>query len=120
MSSPVKIGVSKFYREMACYLCGCCWTVDGEHMTQRPSCPECGGCRRQGIHLRDLFFECYNYFPEKAMGPVTGAVVFCSATMCPETSLCTTAARDTFGMAYDEQALQSLNYIPKWHFYQFS
>ena len=99
-------------REMACYLCGCIWWVEGEKMTDRPPCPECGGCRETGKHM----FDC---FPDGWGGhwPRTAAA-FKREEPCPEDSLCTTAAVDTLGHAYNVLALEQSGYIPEWHQYE--
>ncbi|MEK6862080.1 MAG: hypothetical protein AABY07_09020, partial [Nanoarchaeota archaeon] len=58
-------------------------------------------------------FDCY---PEgwKGWWPRTEAS-FERKEQCPETYLCTTGASDTFGMAYDEDALAKSGYLPNWH-----
>lgn len=95
-------------REMACFICGCKWDEEGQQETERPPCPECGGCIEQQRHL-------YQLFPE---GSRVGAVTLAALPRqeaCPQESVCTTAATDTIGMAYDEMALADNGYIPNWH-----
>lgn len=102
-------------REMGCFLCGCKWWVIGDAIVTRPPCPQCGGCKDQGIHLKDLLVQGLEKYTDSKIGAVTGAIAFNGGSPCPDDSFCTTGATDTFGMFYDETALTEVGIFPNWH-----
>lgn len=98
---------SEPYREMACMACGCLWNVRGDQMTQRPPCPECGGPYKTGRHMRSFYGD--------RLPSVVPGNAFCEGT-CEPTSVCTTQARDTFSMAYQEHGMAAVGVpLPNYH-----